>query len=141
VHRRPALRDAALGVLAAWDDASEGRPNLAAAIDVLRFATTQRAGGTTEARTGASRPARADTKQAAVLALLRRPEGASGPHLIEVTGWAPHTVRGFLAGLTRKGITVTVLERVRQVGPAKAGAKESYTVYRITSESVTDGGR
>ena len=46
-------------------------------------------------------------------------------------GWAPHTVRGFLAGLAKKGIVVEVLERVRQVGHEKAGAKGSYTVYRL----------
>jgi hypothetical protein len=40
-------------------------------------------------------------------------------------------VRGFLAGLKRKGITVEVLERVRQVGPNKEGAKGSYSVYRV----------
>ena len=66
-----------------------------------------------------------------MLALLRRPEGASGPQLIEATGWAPHTVRGFLAGLARKGITVAVLDRVRQAGRGRAGAKGRYTVYRI----------
>src|SRR4051794_31153463 len=74
---------------------------------------------------------RTGTKQATVLALLRRPEGANGPQMIEATGWAPHTVRGFLAGLSKKGITVTVLDRVRQVGSGKEGAKGSYTVYRI----------
>ncbi len=66
-----------------------------------------------------------------MLALLRRPEGASGPQLIEATGWAPHTVRGFLAGMATKGVEVRVLERVRQVGPNKDGAKGSYTVYRV----------
>ena len=66
-----------------------------------------------------------------MLALLRRPEGASGPQLIEATGWAPHTVRGFLAGLARKGVEVSVLERVRQVGPNKVGAAGSYSVYRV----------
>ena len=39
--------------------------------------------------------------------------------------------RGFFAGLKKKGIEVSVLERVRQVGPNKAGAKGSYTVYRV----------
>ena len=66
-----------------------------------------------------------------MLALLRRAEGASGPQLIGATGWAPHTVRGFFAGLKKKGIEVSVLERVRQVGPNKQGAKGSYTVYRL----------
>ena len=74
---------------------------------------------------------RGGTKQEAVLALLRRPEGASGLQIAEATGWAPHTVRGFLALLGKKGIQVTVLERVRQVGPNKEGAKGSYTVYRV----------
>jgi biotin operon repressor len=83
------------------------------------------------ATTPGSRTPRDGTKRAAVLALLRRPEGASGPQLAEATGWAPHTVRGFLAGLRKRGVEVTVLERVRQVGPGKDGAKGSYTVYRI----------
>jgi hypothetical protein len=48
-------------------------------------------------------------------------------------GWAPHAVRGFLAGLAKKGITVEVLDRVRQVGFNKAGAKGSYTVYRLAA--------
>jgi hypothetical protein len=46
-------------------------------------------------------------------------------------GQAPHTVRGFLAGLAKKGIRVDVLERVRQVGTNKQGAKGSYSVYRL----------
>jgi predicted transcriptional regulator of viral defense system len=56
---------------------------------------------------------------------------ASGPQIAEAMGWAPHTVRGFLAGLAKKGIIVEVLERVRQIGPNKTGAKGSYTVYRV----------
>jgi hypothetical protein len=58
-------------------------------------------------------------------------EGASGPQIAEATGWAPHTVRGFLAGLAKKGITIEVLERVCQAGSNKVGAKGSYTVYRV----------
>jgi hypothetical protein len=78
-----------------------------------------------------TRPPRAGTKQAAVLALLRRPEGASGPDIIHATGWAPHTVRGFLAGLKKCGVLVLIHERMRQVGPGKEGAKGSYSIYRI----------
>ena len=50
---------------------------------------------------------------------------------MELTGWAPHTVRGVLAGLKRRDISVAVVERVRQVGPSKQGVKGSYSVYRI----------
>jgi hypothetical protein len=39
-------------------------------------------------------------------------------------------VRGFLARLRGQGITVTVLERIRQVGPDREGAKGSYSIYR-----------
>ena len=49
----------------------------------------------------------------------------------EATAWASHTVRCFFAGLKKKGINVTVLERVRQVGSGKQGAKGSYTIYRV----------
>jgi len=75
------------------------------------------------------------TKQARVLAMLRRAEGASGPQLAEATGWAPHTVRGSLASLAKKGIKAHVLERVRQIGPNKAGTKGSYTVYHLAAEA------
>jgi hypothetical protein len=49
-------------------------------------------------------------------------------------GWAPRTVRGFLAGLAQKGMVVEVVERVRQIGPNKRGAKGSYTIYRLGSK-------
>jgi hypothetical protein len=51
--------------------------------------------------------------------------------IIAATGWQSHTVRGFLAGLKREGITVEVVDRVRQIGPIKKGAKGSYSVYRV----------
>ncbi|MBI0539399.1 DUF3489 domain-containing protein [Roseomonas sp. KE2513] len=49
------------------------------------------------------------------------------------TGWVQHTVRGLLAGLKKKGHTIEVLERVRQVGPGAQGAKGSFSVYRIAA--------
>jgi len=81
---------------------------------------------------GAPRKPREGTKQEAVLALLRREEGATIAQICEATGWQGHTVRGFFAGLKkRQGIEVQVLERVRQVGPNKEGARGSYTVYHL----------
>jgi hypothetical protein len=52
-------------------------------------------------------------------------------------GWAQHTVRGFLAGLAKKGITVEVVDRVRQFGPDSSGAKGSFTVYRVVETTQT----
>jgi biotin operon repressor len=81
------------------------------------------------------RSPRANTKRAQVLALLRRPEGVSGPQISEATGWASHTVRGFLAGLQRQGSKIEVLQRVRQSGPGKEGARGSYSIYRLVGEA------
>jgi hypothetical protein len=122
---RAGLRAAAQTVLEAWDDEENQRYGLTEAIDGLRTALA----GPTRTRREPGTP-RAGTKQEAVLALLRRAEGATIAQIIDATGWQSHTVRGFLAGLKRKGITVEVLERVRQVGPNKEGAKGSYSVYR-----------
>jgi hypothetical protein len=46
--------------------------------------------------------ARPGTKTAKVLDVLRRPSGASLKELMKVTGWQPHSVRGFLSGTLRK---------------------------------------
>ena len=126
--RQSRLRQAAQALLTAWDEA--------ASADVLdeHFAAL-RAALVIRSAPPPSIHAPRDTKRVQVLAMLRRPEGASGPQIAEAMGWAPHTVRGFLAGLPKKGITVNVLERVRQIGPNRAGAKGSYTVYRVADEA------
>jgi len=53
--------------------------------------------------------ARDGSKAAAVLDLLKRPDGADMKALMRATGWQPHSVRGFLSGAIRKkmGMTVT----------------------------------
>ena len=63
--------------------------------------------------------------------MLRRTEGATVAQIAEATGWSSNTVRGFFAGLKKKGHAVQVVERIRQVGPNKEAARGSYTVYRI----------
>jgi hypothetical protein len=82
--------------------------------------------------TGAPRKPREGTKQETVLGMLRREEGATIAQICEATGWQQHTVRGVFAGLKkRQGIEVQVLERVRQVGPNKEGAKGSFTIHHL----------
>ena len=128
--RAAALRMAAAAVTAAWD--APGRGGLEDAVAALRRALDTQPGRAPRDPSAPRQP-RTGTKQEAVLALLRRDEGTTIARIIDATGWQPHTVRGFLAGLKRKGITVEVLERVRQVGPNKQGAKGSFSVYRIAA--------
>ena len=133
---RTTLRHAAAAVLAAWLDEANRETDIIAALeapmDALRAALATKPGR--QARDpGTPRRPREGTKQEAVLNLLRREEGATVAQIAEATGWASHTVRGFLAGLKKKGIKVDTLERVRMVGPNKEGAKGSFTIYHVAA--------
>jgi Protein of unknown function (DUF3489) len=46
------------------------------------------------------------SKQAVLIQLLSRPEGASLDDLIAGTGWLPHTTRAALSGLRRRGYAI-----------------------------------
>jgi hypothetical protein len=46
------------------------------------------------------------SKTSAIVALLRREDGASVSELIAVTGWLPHTTRAALTGLRKKGYVI-----------------------------------
>ena len=125
---RATLREAAQAVLDTWDDGAD-RGALAGPVERLRAALAKPARAARDP--GAPRKPREGTKREQVLGMLRRPEGATVAQIAEATGWAPHTVRGFFAGLKKGGVEVAALERVRQHGPDKAGAKGRYTVYRV----------
>ncbi|MET4102755.1 hypothetical protein ABIE58_002191 [Roseovarius sp. MBR-78] len=65
---------------------------------------------------------RAGTKQAQIIALLQRPEGASIAEIAEATGWLAHSVRGLVSGGLKKKLGLPVsAEKVDQRG----------TVYKL----------
>jgi hypothetical protein len=75
---------------------------------------------------------RAGTKQAQMIEMLRRPEGATVEQIAAATGWQHHTIRGAISGALKKKLGLTVkATRTREVGPERTGAKGSSTVYRI----------
>ena len=130
---RASLRDAAAAFLTAWDasPAQDATDNpISRAIEALRAALAGKPARVAR-EPGAPRKPREGTKQEQVLAILRRPEGATVAQIAEATGWAQHTVRGFFAGLKKKGHAVEVKSRERMVGPNKTGAKGSFTIYHL----------
>jgi len=86
-----------------------------------------------QAKVASEKPTpRAGTKQAQMIDLLKRPEGATVEQIAAATGWQHHTIRGAIAGALKKKLGLTVeATRTREVGPNKTGAKGSTTVYRI----------
>jgi Protein of unknown function (DUF3489) len=65
-------------------------------------------------------PVRA-SKQAEVIALLRRPEGVTVDEVRAMTGWQPHIVRGVFSGALKKKLGLAVV----------AAKEERGRVYRI----------
>jgi hypothetical protein len=66
---------------------------------------------------------RAGTKQAQIIALLQRPEGASIGEIVEATGWLAHSARGLISGALKKKLGL-------QITSAKEDGRG--TVHRIT---------
>jgi hypothetical protein len=133
---RASLRDTAAAILAAWDDEVNREGDMIGALDAPMEALRSLLAGKparTAREPGAPRKPREGTKQEQVLAMLRRPEGATVAQIAEATGWAQHTVRGFFAGLKKKGHSIEVKSRERMVGPNKTGAKGSFSIYAIVS--------
>src|SRR5205085_4977902 len=65
----------------------------------------------------ASAGPRPGSKQAKVVDLLRRPEGATVAEVMNATGWLPHTVRGMFSGALKKKHRLTLVSAPGRAGP------------------------
>jgi uncharacterized protein DUF3489 len=61
------------------------------------------------------RPA-SDTKHARIIAMLRKPAGATIAAIVAVTEWQQHSVRGFLAGIVRKKLGLNLVSEQTDKG-------------------------
>ena len=52
---------------------------------------------------------RDNSKQAQVIVMLKRPEGATIAQIVDVTGWQQHTVRGTFAGTFKNKLGLTIV--------------------------------
>jgi hypothetical protein len=71
------------------------------------------------------------TKQDRVLAMLRSRGGATVAALVRTTGWQPHSVRGFLAGVVKKKLGLNLASEKTNTG----------RVYRIAAAKTSSASR
>ena len=71
----------------------------------------------------ASREPRPGSKQAQIIALMRRKNGATLDDMVEATEWLPHTTRAALTGLRKRAYAIE-----------KGKNPKGKTVYRISAE-------
>jgi hypothetical protein len=106
-----------------WFIAAEGYD----ALGVPRKGAANAPAAETTATPAKTPRTRENSKQAQMIELLKRPDGATLNQLVEVTGWQAHTVRGAMAGALKRKLGLTITSD-------KATGQER--TYRISSEGV-----
>ena len=94
-----------------------------------RKASTKRSAAAARKGSRGEASHRDGSKQSCVIEMLRRKQGSTIPAIIKATGWQPHSVRGFFAGVVRKKLGLTLVsekmgrERVYRIELKNSGRK------------------
>ena len=75
-----------------------------------------------------------NSKQALVIEMLKRPEGATIAQISEATGWQHHTIRGTFAGALKKKLGLTIVSEKIEGPAGTPGAGQR--LYRIAEEAT-----
>ena len=74
---------------------------------------------------------RAGSKQARVIEMLMKPEGATIGDIMKATDWQQHSVRGFFAGTIRKKLKLTLTSEAAEAG----------RIYKVTGNAPSTGSK
>ena len=102
------ITDTGLEAIGVEPDAAPQAAKRGEVADEAPAAPTEASGQPAPATAARERKTREGTKQALVIEMLRRPEGASIAEIVEATAWVGHSVRGFLAGALKKKLGLTI---------------------------------
>ncbi len=80
-----------------------------------------------EASQRSAKPSRGTSKQTWVIEMLQRRQGATIATIVKATGWQPHSVRGFLAGVVCTKLGLNLVSEKTGEG----------RIYRIVAKAAT----
>jgi hypothetical protein len=107
-----AITEAGLAAIGVEPEPAKKPKNAPKAAGKTPAKAPQAATGTKKTKAPAGAPERAPregTKQATMIAMLQRKDGATIAEIVAETGWQQHTVRGAFAGALKKKLGLTIV--------------------------------